>query len=94
MRCINIPPYRFGSGSRWFCSHESRRAEKRIFPLILLALVFLASQLCVAQDLDSVTIAGHVTDQNGAVISEETKELLRRYAQMNADNPRVAMGLE
>ncbi|HVS82337.1 MAG TPA: molecular chaperone DnaJ [Pyrinomonadaceae bacterium] len=28
------------------------------------------------------------------VISEETKELLRRYAQMNADNPRVAMGLE
>ncbi len=28
------------------------------------------------------------------VISEETKELLRRYAQLNADNPRVAMGLE
>ncbi len=28
------------------------------------------------------------------VISEETKELLRKYAQMNADNPRVAMGLE
>jgi len=68
VRCLNIPPYRFGSGSRWFCSHESRRAEKRIFPLILLALVFLASQLCSAQDLDTVTIAGHVTDQNGAVI--------------------------
>src|SRR6266513_2125488 len=28
------------------------------------------------------------------IISEETKELLRRYAQMNAENPRVAMGLE
>lgn len=28
------------------------------------------------------------------VISEETKDLLRRYAQMNPDNPRVAMGLE
>src|SRR2546427_2344887 len=28
------------------------------------------------------------------VISEETKELLRRYAQMNVENPRVAMGLE
>ena len=28
------------------------------------------------------------------VISEETKDLLRRYAQMNAENPRVAMGLE
>jgi molecular chaperone DnaJ len=28
------------------------------------------------------------------VISEETKELLKRYAQLNAENPRVAMGLE
>src|SRR5947199_5473805 len=28
------------------------------------------------------------------VISEETKDLLRRYSQMNAENPRVAMGLE
>ncbi|MCA1591740.1 MAG: molecular chaperone DnaJ [Acidobacteria bacterium] len=28
------------------------------------------------------------------VISEETKELLKRYAQINAENPRVAMGLE
>ncbi len=28
------------------------------------------------------------------VVSEETKDLLRRYAQMNPDNPRVAMGLE
>jgi molecular chaperone DnaJ len=28
------------------------------------------------------------------VISEETKELLRRYAQINEENPRVAMGLE
>ena len=28
------------------------------------------------------------------VISEETKEILRRYAQMNPDNPRVGMGLE
>jgi molecular chaperone DnaJ len=28
------------------------------------------------------------------VISEETKDLLRRYAQMNPDNPRVTMGLE
>ena len=28
------------------------------------------------------------------VISEETKELLRKYAQMNAENPRVVMGLE
>ncbi len=28
------------------------------------------------------------------IISEETKELLKRYAQLNADNPRVAMGLE
>lgn len=29
-----------------------------------------------------------------SVISEETKELLRKYAQMNPENPRVAMGLE
>jgi len=28
------------------------------------------------------------------VISEETKDLLRRYATMNAENPRVVMGLE
>lgn len=28
------------------------------------------------------------------VISEETKDLLRKYAQMNNENPRVAMGLE
>ncbi|MDX6695956.1 MAG: molecular chaperone DnaJ [Blastocatellia bacterium] len=28
------------------------------------------------------------------VISEETKELLRRYAQINTENPRVVMGLE
>lgn len=28
------------------------------------------------------------------VISEETKDLLKRYAQMNPDNPRVEMGLE
>src|SRR5215210_1327316 len=28
------------------------------------------------------------------VISEETKELLRRFAQLNAENPRVVMGLE
>jgi len=28
------------------------------------------------------------------VISEETKDLLRRYAQLNAENPRVVMGLE
>jgi molecular chaperone DnaJ len=28
------------------------------------------------------------------VLSEETKELLRHYAQMNSENPRVAMGLE
>jgi molecular chaperone DnaJ len=28
------------------------------------------------------------------VISEETKELLKRYEQLNVENPRVAMGLE
>jgi molecular chaperone DnaJ len=28
------------------------------------------------------------------IISEETKELLRQYSKMNADNPRVEMGLE
>jgi molecular chaperone DnaJ len=28
------------------------------------------------------------------VISEETKDLLRQYAKMNSENPRVAMGLE
>jgi molecular chaperone DnaJ len=28
------------------------------------------------------------------VISEETKELLKRYAQINSENPRVMMGLE
>lgn len=28
------------------------------------------------------------------VLSEETKEILRRYAQMNPENPRVTMGLE
>ncbi|HEX8143400.1 MAG TPA: molecular chaperone DnaJ [Pyrinomonadaceae bacterium] len=28
------------------------------------------------------------------VISEETKELLRRFAQLNSENPRVVMGLE
>ncbi|HYO90483.1 MAG TPA: DnaJ C-terminal domain-containing protein, partial [Pyrinomonadaceae bacterium] len=28
------------------------------------------------------------------VISEETKDLLRRYAQINTENPRVGMGLE
>jgi DnaJ-class molecular chaperone len=28
------------------------------------------------------------------VISEETKELLKRYAQLNSENPRVTMGLD
>jgi len=28
------------------------------------------------------------------VISEETKDLLRKYGQMNTENPRVTMGLE
>jgi DnaJ-class molecular chaperone len=28
------------------------------------------------------------------VISEETKELLKRYAQLNSESPRAAMGLE
>src|SRR5438067_2421553 len=28
------------------------------------------------------------------IVSEETKELLKRYAQLNTENPRVAMGLE
>ena len=28
------------------------------------------------------------------VVSEETKELLRKYAQINAENPRTEMGLE
>ncbi|HEY3028424.1 MAG TPA: molecular chaperone DnaJ [Pyrinomonadaceae bacterium] len=28
------------------------------------------------------------------VVSEETKDLLRKYGQLNPDNPRVAMGLE
>jgi DnaJ-class molecular chaperone len=28
------------------------------------------------------------------VISEETKELLKRYAQLNTESPRAAMGLE
>jgi hypothetical protein len=56
-----------GSASRWFYAHERRRAHKRIFAFILLALLFLASQ-CAAQDLDNVTIAGRVMDQNGAVI--------------------------
>src|SRR5437868_4960863 len=37
-------------------------------------------------------VAVQVTLPN--VISEETKELLKRYAQLNAENPRVAMGLE
>jgi carboxypeptidase family protein len=68
VHCLNIPPYHFGSRARWFYSDERRRAEKRILQLILLALIFLAFQLCSAQDLDTVTIAGHVTDQNGAVI--------------------------
>jgi outer membrane receptor protein involved in Fe transport len=68
VRCLNILPDRVGSGSHWFCSHERRRTEKRIFPFILLSLVFLAPQLCAAQDLDNVTISGRVTDQNGAVI--------------------------
>jgi hypothetical protein len=71
VRCLNTPPYRLGSASRWFYSHE-RRAYKRIFAFILLSLIFLASRLCVAQDLDNVTIAGRVTDQNGAVIPGAT----------------------
>jgi molecular chaperone DnaJ len=29
-----------------------------------------------------------------SLISEETKELLRRYSQLNSENPRVVMGLE
>ena len=72
MRSLNIPAYRFRLCSGWFCSPESRRDQKRIFPFVLLSLVFLASQLCSAQDLDNVTIAGQVTDQNGAVIPGAT----------------------
>ncbi len=68
MRCLNFPTYRFGSDSRWSCSRERRRAQRGIFRFILPSLVLLVSQLCSAQDLDTVTIAGHVTDQNGAVI--------------------------
>jgi hypothetical protein len=68
VRSINIPPFRFGSGSHWLCSHERWRGYKFILPFFLISLVLLASQLCAAQDLDNVTIAGQVTDQNGAVI--------------------------
>jgi hypothetical protein len=28
------------------------------------------------------------------IISEETKDLLKRYAQINPENPRIGMGLE
>jgi hypothetical protein len=46
-----------------------RYSEKLIYPFVLLAvLLCLAPALAAAQDLDNVTIAGRVTDQNGAVI--------------------------
>ena len=72
VRCLNISLYRFESDSRWCCSRERRHDPKRVFPFILLAALFLATQLCSAQDLDTVTIAGHVADQNGAVIPGAT----------------------
>src|SRR5712691_6279807 len=46
-----------------------QRSGKLFFPLTLvLALLCLLSTPAQAQDLDTVTIAGHITDQNGAVI--------------------------
>ncbi|MDX6384073.1 MAG: hypothetical protein QOK48_1646, partial [Blastocatellia bacterium] len=50
-----------------------RHAKKLAFILALLAaLLCLAPQFSLAQDLDNVTISGHVTDQNGAVIPGAT----------------------
>src|SRR5712692_1005579 len=44
-------------------------SEKLIFLFVLLSALFcLAAKPTSAQDLDNVTIAGSVTDQNGAVI--------------------------
>src|SRR5882724_5672416 len=46
-----------------------RHSEKVIFLLALVsAFLCLANAPIAAQDLDNVTITGHVTDQNGAVI--------------------------
>src|SRR5260370_24124995 len=46
-----------------------RHFEKLIFLFVLLtASLCLAIPVVHAQDLDNVTISGHVTDQNGAVI--------------------------
>src|SRR6266571_5065302 len=50
-----------------------RRLEKIIFVLTLLpVLLTIVPQELSAQDLDNVTIAGRVTDQNGAVIPGAT----------------------
>ena len=46
-------------------------SRKLILLLVLASFPVIASPL-VAQDLDNVTIAGRVTDQNGAVIPGAT----------------------
>ncbi|HVS82339.1 MAG TPA: carboxypeptidase regulatory-like domain-containing protein [Pyrinomonadaceae bacterium] len=72
MRCLNILPNHVGSDFHWFCS-QRRLTEKRILLLALLsALTCLAPGPTAAQDLDNVTIAGRVADQNGAVIPGAT----------------------
>src|SRR4029450_8242546 len=41
---------------------------------VIIALLFALASLAVAQDLDTVTITGRVTDQNGAIIPGATVE--------------------
>jgi hypothetical protein len=48
------------------------RSSRKLILLVVLASFSVIVSPLVAQDLDNVTIAGRVTDQNGAVIPGAT----------------------
>ena len=86
---------------RWISHRDVARALERAFRITELPLAFTEGFSPRPKVSFGLALSRAHGDQFvevqvvlPKVISEETKELLRKYSQMNTENPRVAMGLE